>query len=61
MNYIVSRCWVEGALDAANILKPALAGAIASHWCNYLDSIVNISKRIAHERRFQTIIVKDQA
>ena len=50
----------EGAMDAANILKPALArGELRSIGATTLTSIRNTSKDKALERRFQIVYVNE--
>ena len=43
----------DGAMDAGNMLKPALARGTALRGRDYLMNTANISKRCRLERRFQ--------
>jgi ATP-dependent Clp protease ATP-binding subunit ClpB len=46
-------------MDAANILKPALARGELRYWCNHLMNTKVFRKDKALERRFQKIIIEE--
>ena len=51
----------EGAMDAANILKPALArGELTGHRCNHTGEYQKyFEKDKALERRFQVVMINE--
>ena len=60
LHNIIGAGEAEGAMNAANILKPALAKGNTGYWCyNSNEYRKHIEKDTALERRFQPVLVEE--